>query len=583
MRRRHRLPQPGPPEPDAVGRRGAAHQPDDGARHLAGEHAVCARRAQHRTASARYAPHHRGDATTARRRQHAGGGRARPGRDAGGRPDDRHGAGAGGARRSDRLRRQHAGPAPRRYADRRLPRRAQAGRHGLFAPGGAQHAAAGARGRARAQPQGRHGRDTVAAAGMHHRCERLGQVDAGAGRAGTGAVAPLRATHRCAGPFRAPARRRTAGRCGVRRPVADWKDGTVEPGQLCGRLGRDPRNIRQRATVAPAQLHRDQVQLQRGRRPLPHLRWFGLRACGDAVSQRRLPALPRLRRQALPARNSGGAYRPLAARAWGRCRRIRAPAAQPECGRGAEPDGERGGAAVLRRPRRDPRAAADHRRRPGIRQAGSAGADAVGRRGAATQARRFSGRGGEERQRKPSAGGPARNAVHVRRADHRPAFRRHRQTDARAAPAARRRPFAAGHRAQPRRDPRQRLADRPWPRRRRRRRATDRLRKPRRPAPAHGIAHRTRAARVRQCSRSWRARRAGGACPVRRASPCGRARAQWGHAGPPSTIARRPPLEFHPDRQRQGAQPQVAERGHTARQVQCRHRRERFGQVDAGF
>jgi excinuclease ABC subunit A len=75
-RRRHRLPHARPPEPHAQRRRGAAHQPHDCARHLAGQHAVRARRAQHRAASARHEPHHRGHAAPARRRQHAGGGGA---------------------------------------------------------------------------------------------------------------------------------------------------------------------------------------------------------------------------------------------------------------------------------------------------------------------------------------------------------------------------------------------------------------------------------------------------------------------------------------------------------------------------
>ena len=51
-----RLPDARPPVAHAVGRRGAAHQPDHGARHLAGEHAVRAGRAVHRAASARHAP-----------------------------------------------------------------------------------------------------------------------------------------------------------------------------------------------------------------------------------------------------------------------------------------------------------------------------------------------------------------------------------------------------------------------------------------------------------------------------------------------------------------------------------------------
>ena len=55
-----------------------------------------------------------------------------------------------------------------------------------------------------------------------------------------------------------------------------------------------------------ARLQRRHVQLQRRRRPLPDLRRLGLRACGDAVPVRRLPALPGLRRQALPRRDPGG-------------------------------------------------------------------------------------------------------------------------------------------------------------------------------------------------------------------------------------------------------------------------------------
>jgi hypothetical protein len=53
------LPHPGPPVPHPVRRRGAAHQPDHGAGHLAGEHPVRAGRALHRPASAGHAAHRR--------------------------------------------------------------------------------------------------------------------------------------------------------------------------------------------------------------------------------------------------------------------------------------------------------------------------------------------------------------------------------------------------------------------------------------------------------------------------------------------------------------------------------------------
>ena len=129
---------------------------------------------------------------------------------------------------------------------------------------------------------------------------RLGQEHAGAGRAVPGAGAAFRQGHRNAGRARAAARRRLAERRGLRRPEPDRQDRALQPGQLCRRLGRDPQALCRRADGARAQLHGRHVQLQRRRRPLPHLRRLGLRACGDAVPQRRLPALPGLRRQALP-------------------------------------------------------------------------------------------------------------------------------------------------------------------------------------------------------------------------------------------------------------------------------------------
>ena len=97
------LPHARPPVAHALRRRGAAHQPHHGARHLAGEHAVRARRAVDRPASARHGPRDRRDAAAARRRQLAGGGRARPADHARGRPPARHGPGPGRARRRDRV------------------------------------------------------------------------------------------------------------------------------------------------------------------------------------------------------------------------------------------------------------------------------------------------------------------------------------------------------------------------------------------------------------------------------------------------------------------------------------------------
>ena len=85
--------------------------------------------------------------------------------------------------------------------------------------------------------------------------------------------------------------------------------------------------------------------------------------------------------------------------------------------------------------------------------------DAVGRRGAAHQARQGA-----------FAQGDRQDALHPRRADHRPAFPRHRQAAGSAARAGRPGQHRRRHRAQSRSDQDGRLDPRPRPRRRRRRR-----------------------------------------------------------------------------------------------------------------
>ena len=126
-----------------------------------------------------------------------------------------------------------------------------------------------------------------------------------------------------------------------------------------------------------------------------------------------------------------------------------------------------------------------------IREARPAGAHAVGRRGAATETRGPPGRGRGRRH----ALDP-RQAVPVRRADHRPALRRRRQTTARLPQAAQDRPLADRHRAQPRRDPRGRLVDRPRPRGRRRRRRDRGRRHARAGRGRIRLPHRQGAARI---------------------------------------------------------------------------------------
>ena len=128
LRRRPRLPDARPPVAHALGRRSAAHQPHHRARHLAGQHAVRARRAVDRPAPARHGPRHRRDEAPARRRQLAGGGRARPADHVRRRPHPRHRPGAGRARRRDRVLRFAGSIEKRKHDHGRIPFRAQEGR-----------------------------------------------------------------------------------------------------------------------------------------------------------------------------------------------------------------------------------------------------------------------------------------------------------------------------------------------------------------------------------------------------------------------------------------------------------------------
>lgn len=238
VRRRHRLPDAGPAEPHAVGRRSPAHQPDHGTGHLAGQHAVRARRTQHRPAPARPGPHRPSDAAAARRRQHVGRGRTRPVGHARRRPPDRHGPRPRRARRHHRLRR-HAGLHPRgRHTDRRLPVRPPSrGRcDPLAAPRRRRgNTAPRARRRGRAQPVRHHGRGSAAAAGLHH-----GVSGSGKSTLVQDVLHPALARHfgkatEAPGAYRA-ARRAPGQRCGLRRPIADRQDRALEPGELRRRL-----------------------------------------------------------------------------------------------------------------------------------------------------------------------------------------------------------------------------------------------------------------------------------------------------------------------------------------------------------
>ena len=123
-RRRSRLPDHGPHERDAVGRRGAADPPGDPDRHDADGRPVHPRRAVDRPPPARQREAHRDADTAARPRQHRARRRARRGDD----PDRglgrRHRPRGGGARRRDRRERHARGAARRAAIDhRRVPAR----------------------------------------------------------------------------------------------------------------------------------------------------------------------------------------------------------------------------------------------------------------------------------------------------------------------------------------------------------------------------------------------------------------------------------------------------------------------------
>ena len=152
----------------------------------------------------------------------------------------------------------------------------------------------------------------------------------------------------------------------------------------------------------------------------------------------------------------------------------------------------RRGARVLRPHPEDPPPPADAaRRRPGLHAPRPAGHDALRRRGPAHQAGERAGQGRD----RP-------DALHPRRADHRPALRRHPEAARGAAAPGRRGQLGRGHRAQPRRDQDRRPHHRHGPRRRRGGRPADGRRHPRGDRRGRELLHRPLPARADQASRA---------------------------------------------------------------------------------
>ena len=172
--------------------------------------------------------------------------------------------------------------------------------------------------------------------------------------------------------------------------------------------------FRRGAALPRARIHGGHLQLQLGKRPMPHLQRQRLRAHRDAVPERRVPALPRLRR---PQRYRKEVLDVVSSRRAGRAGAGRAGEVDR---RRAGHDGHRGLRVLLRAPGGRRRRCAPGRRRPGLREPRPAGADAERRRGAAAEARRIP-RAVAQRQRQEG------NALPLRRAHHGAALRRHRR------------------------------------------------------------------------------------------------------------------------------------------------------------
>ncbi len=218
------------------------------------------------------------------------------------------------------------------------------------------------------------------------------------------------------------------------RSVADRPHAALESGDLHRRLRPHPPALREDARGTGPRLPARPLLVQRQGRPLRGLQGRRADQDRDALPARRLRPLRAVPGQALQPRDARGPV-------------------QGQVDRRRARDAGRGGGRLLRQDPEDPPAAEDAaRRRPRLHPPRPAGHDAVGRRGAAGQAR--------DRALEGRDGG---DALHPRRADHRAPLRRRRAPPGGARPPGRRRQHRRRHRAQPRRDQVSRLGDRPRP------------------------------------------------------------------------------------------------------------------------
>ncbi len=194
--------------------------------------------------------------------------------------------------------------------------------------------------------------------------------------------------------------------------------------------------------IAGARLQARPLQLQRQGRPLREMHRRRPPEDRDALPARRLRHLRRLPRRALQPRDSGGEVQGQVDR------------------RRARHDGRGRGRVLQGRPRNPRQDAHASGGRPRLHQGRAAGDDPVGRRGAAREAVEGA-----------VAAGDRQDALHPRRAHHRPPFRGRAQASGGAPPPGRDRQHRRRDRAQPRRHQDRRPRHRPRPRRRSQRRA----------------------------------------------------------------------------------------------------------------
>ena len=143
------------------------------------------------------------------------------------------------------------------------------------AAAGAAHVGTGTlriEGAARAQLERHRCRVPVAPAGLHHRCQRLRQIHAGARYPLSSIVACEGQAHRKPRQASGVARCGTGGRCGHGGSKPYWAHHPLESGKLRRRLRCHPPFVCKIAAGRGTQVHSRYVQLQRRQRPLPGLR-----------------------------------------------------------------------------------------------------------------------------------------------------------------------------------------------------------------------------------------------------------------------------------------------------------------------